>query len=69
MGPATGSGLRSLAIRLPFRGAFSITTTSSSAKPAANNRLAIFFAAIAVSPVEWVVSVSTSSLNISRAKR
>ena len=53
--------------RFPFRGAFSITTTSSLGKPAARITLAIASAAVTVLPTLFVVLTSTSSLRSARA--
>src|SRR5262245_23737685 len=54
-------------MRLPFRGAFSTTTTSSFGNPAARMCRAIASAAVTVLPTECVVLISTSSLSNARA--
>ena len=58
---------RSRAIRFPFFGAFSSTTTSESGKPKALRRAAIACAAASVLPELSVVLISTSSLKRLRA--
>src|SRR5438552_7618160 len=60
---------RSRATRLPLRGAGVKTRTSAAGNPALRSRAAIASAAFAVSPVAVTVLISTSSFQMSRARR
>ena len=66
MWASSSSGLRvplprSRATRLPLRGPVEMTRMSAAGNPAALRRAAIASAALSVSPVASVVSISTSA--------